>query len=358
MLAGTALLTGFACLLETGFASTGANAEMLRILPAILGGWSVAIVAFGVVSTVSLGIQHREREIALLRVIAAVPGQVRRMVVVETLLVAVPMTLLGVLPGLGLGWFVLQQMLVAGAVAAPVDLEVGRFSLVAGTATPLLASTAGPACVAAAIGLSLVSPVIIPTLGRLAAGSLGPVGRLAGRNLRAQAEQISTAVGALVLLVGIATGTLYMQSTEDSTRSGVAAGDAGAALAPANYLAVTMIVVFAGIAVTNTLAAVTRKRGREFGLLRWTAATRGQVLTMVTIEATVSAGLAIALGTAASTVTTVPDSLVRTGSPIPSGPVWIYLAVVAGTFTLAFLTTVTVTVRALRTRPVDALSAI
>lgn len=96
------------------------------------------------------------------------------------------------------------------------------------------------------------------------------MGRLAGRNLRAQAEQISTAVGALVLLVGIATGTLYMQSSEDSTRSGVAAGGAGAALAPANYLAVTMIVVSAGIAVTNTLPAATRRRGREFGLLRLT----------------------------------------------------------------------------------------
>jgi putative ABC transport system permease protein len=77
---------------------------------------------------------------------------------------------------------------------------------------------------------------------------------------------------------------------------------------------------------------------------------------MVTVEAFVTALIAVVLGTVAAAATTVPYSLVKVGSPIASGPAWMYLAVVAGAFLLAVLASTPTAMGALRTRPVDALT--
>jgi putative ABC transport system permease protein len=421
LVAGTALLTAFAALAETGLAG---NTEALAILAAIMGGWTMAIVAFGVVSTVSLVIGQRERELALLRSIGTTPGQVRGTVLVETVVVAVPAVLVGVLPGIGLGSFLLGRMVDAGVAHAPIELVATwrtatagavisllsaavaaviagrRASLVSpvlalaesadappqstvvskpklttgvafvvlglgsGISTlfmangPLLAAAAGPACIAVAIGLALLSPAVVAVTGRAATRLPSGVGRLALRNLDARAARASTVVGPLTLLVGIAAGTLYMQSTENSavTAVGAVTGDVAPQFAAANYLIVAMIIAFSTIAVTNTLIAATWHRRREFGLLRLTASTRGQVLGMVTVESTVSAVIAVVLGTIAAAVTTIPYSVVRTGSPIPAGRPWMYLAIAGGGFAISFAATFSTTVRATRIRPVAALA--
>lgn len=116
MVAGTALLTAFAALAETGISVPGAKS--LAILAWILGGWTVVIVAFGVVSTAALVIQQRERELALLRSIGAAPAQLRRSIMAETLAVATPSVVVGVAPGLALGSFLLAKVIDAGWCAA------------------------------------------------------------------------------------------------------------------------------------------------------------------------------------------------------------------------------------------------
>ncbi|MEU7983370.1 FtsX-like permease family protein [Streptosporangium canum] len=421
MATGTALLTAFASLLETGL-ETGHSSGFLIMLPAILGGWTVAIVAFGVVSTVSLTIQHREQELALLRSIAATPRQIRQNVVLETVIVALPAVVVGLLPGVALGAVVLGRLVDGGLVAASTELSAGWLCVAVGAGTslaaavaaalissrraasippvralgeaspsatrllgraraagglgllvvglslatgtlfmengPLLSSTAGPAGVAVAVGLALLSPLAVTPVGWFAHARIGATTRLAARNTRVRARHSAGVASPLILLVGIAAGTLYMQSTEDSIHRGPAvAGDVSAQLAPVNYLIVTMIIGFSAIVVINTLVAATRRRRREFGLLRLSAATRGQVLGMVTVEAVVTAGIAVVLGTVAAAATTVPYSLVKTGSPIASGPAWMYLAIVGGAFLLVMLATLPTTMGALRTRPIDALSA-
>ncbi|WP_371781521.1 FtsX-like permease family protein [Streptosporangium subroseum] len=416
MTAGTALLTAFASLLETGL-STGRDSGFLIMLPAILGGWTVAIVAFGVVSTVSLTVQHRERELALLRLIAATPRQIRRIVMLETLVAAVPGVVAGLLPGVALGAIVLGRLVDAGLVGATVELRAGwlcaaigagtsllaavaaaaissrraasvpparalmeaapsparnlsrarvagGFGLLAlgmslATATlfmadgPLLSSTAGPAGVAVAVGLALLGPIVIRPIGRLTQAGVGATARLAARNLHAGARQSGSVLSPLILLVGIAAGTLYMQSTEDSTHRTTESTQ----LAPVNYLVVTMIIGFTAIVVINTLVATTRARRREFGLLRLTAATRGQVLGLVAIEAVLTSGIAVVLGTVAAAATTVPYSLVKTGSPIASGPPWMYVAIAGGAFLLALLAALPTAMGALRVRPIVAATA-
>src|ERR1700704_4264914 len=55
---------------------------------AAFGGLAVFIAMFVVASTMGLSIQQREREIALLRAVAATPGQIRRMIAWEGTIVA------------------------------------------------------------------------------------------------------------------------------------------------------------------------------------------------------------------------------------------------------------------------------
>ena len=58
---------------------------------------------FVVASTMGLSIQQREREIALLRAVAATPGQIRRMIAWEAAIVALIGSAAGIWPGAVLG---------------------------------------------------------------------------------------------------------------------------------------------------------------------------------------------------------------------------------------------------------------
>ncbi|MFB8008439.1 FtsX-like permease family protein [Nocardia sp. NPDC056000] len=412
---GTALLTSFAALAETGLAAPANQGESMTMLAAIMGGWSVAIVVFGIASTVTLVVRQRGRELALLRTIGTTPRQVRRMVLLETGIVALPALAVGVLPGIGLGAFLLTRMVDAGVVTEPVDFVTTWRTVVSGAAIallaavaaaviaggraakiaptlalaessggtaqsvvsapklgfgllflliglgsgigtlfmadgPLLAAAAGPACVGVAIGLALLCPVLVGWLGRISAVLPNAVARLAIRNLAARAAASSTVVGPLAMLVGIATGTLYMQYTENGSPK-IAGDDIGAQFAVANYLVVGMIIAFCGIAVTNSLIAATWERRREFAGLRLTASTRDQVLGMITAESALAAALAILLGTVAAATTVIPYALVKTGSPVPHGSALSYLAIIGGTAAIACVTTFSTAVRATRPRP-------
>lgn len=67
-------------------------------------GMSVVIALIGIVNTLSLSIHERRREIGLLRAVGMTPAEVRRMVRLESLLIALLGTLTGLLSGLFLAW--------------------------------------------------------------------------------------------------------------------------------------------------------------------------------------------------------------------------------------------------------------
>lgn len=52
------------------------------------GGYVVLLIVFVVAGTIGLSVRHRRRDLALLRAVAATPGQVRRMLVAEAALLA------------------------------------------------------------------------------------------------------------------------------------------------------------------------------------------------------------------------------------------------------------------------------
>src|SRR5262249_36131566 len=66
---------------------------------AAFGGLALFIAMFVVATTMGLSIQQREREIALLRAVAATPGQIRRMIAWEAGIVALIGSAAGIWPG-------------------------------------------------------------------------------------------------------------------------------------------------------------------------------------------------------------------------------------------------------------------
>ncbi|WP_217134007.1 FtsX-like permease family protein [Streptomyces sp. AC558_RSS880] len=64
------------------------------------GGYAAMIIVFVVAGTVGLSVRHRRRDLALLRAVAATPGQVRRMLLAEVGLLAAVAAAVGVPAGL------------------------------------------------------------------------------------------------------------------------------------------------------------------------------------------------------------------------------------------------------------------
>ncbi|MFB7652455.1 MULTISPECIES: FtsX-like permease family protein [unclassified Streptomyces] len=115
-------------------------------------------------------------------------------------------------------WFSRTRLLVA------LFFLANGIGLAIATATvmedgPTLASTAGPASVLFCIGLALLAPgitkVMVALLRPLVRAFSGISGQLALRNASTAGVRMAGAVAPILLLVGIATGTLYMQSTEN-----------------------------------------------------------------------------------------------------------------------------------------------
>jgi putative ABC transport system permease protein len=75
----------------------------LIAVTASFGGLALFIAIFVVAGTMGLSIQQREREIALLRAVAATPGQIRRMIAWEATIIALVGSAAGIWPGIILG---------------------------------------------------------------------------------------------------------------------------------------------------------------------------------------------------------------------------------------------------------------
>ena len=77
--------------------------QMLFILYALLS-LAVVIAVLGIVNTLTLSVIERRQEIGMLRAVGSRRGQIRTMIILESVQMAVFGALLGILMGLGLGW--------------------------------------------------------------------------------------------------------------------------------------------------------------------------------------------------------------------------------------------------------------
>ncbi|GLW07649.1 ABC transporter permease [Microtetraspora sp. NBRC 13810] len=162
-----------------------AEAARVRLisLGGALGGTSLLVAILVVAGTSALSVQQREREIALLRAVAATPGQVRRMLGGEALLVAAVAGAIGSVAGVGLGFWLRSRFVALGALPEHLGLVVSPFPVLAALFATVLAAWAAARLSArraarirpvAALGEAAL-PATRPPLGRLIAG-LGFVG--------------------------------------------------------------------------------------------------------------------------------------------------------------------------------------
>ena len=77
--------------------------QMLTILYALLA-LAVIIAILGIVNTLTLGVIERRQEIGMLRAVGTQRRQIRTMITVESVQIALFGALMGILMGLGMGW--------------------------------------------------------------------------------------------------------------------------------------------------------------------------------------------------------------------------------------------------------------
>ena len=77
--------------------------QMLTILYALLA-LAVVIAVLGIVNTLTLGVIERRQEIGMLRAVGTQRRQIRTMITVESVQIALFGALMGILMGLGMGW--------------------------------------------------------------------------------------------------------------------------------------------------------------------------------------------------------------------------------------------------------------
>ena len=82
---------------------------MLSILYALLA-LAVIIAVLGIINTLTLGVIERRQEIGMLRAVGAYRGQIRTMIIVEAVQIAVFGAIMGILAGLGLGWAFIEVL--------------------------------------------------------------------------------------------------------------------------------------------------------------------------------------------------------------------------------------------------------
>ncbi|MEU1202628.1 FtsX-like permease family protein [Streptomyces sp. NPDC005813] len=122
-----------------------------------------------------------------------------------------------------------------------------------------------------------------------------------------------------------------------------------------NYLLAGLILAYAGVTVATTQAMNTTARRREFALLRLAGTTPAQVMRMMRWESLAVVVAGVGGGLLASAPALVLVSLAVTGSPWPTVPPLVFLAIAGATAALAALAALVPARIVLRTRPVEAI---
>ncbi|MDU0292580.1 ABC transporter permease [Saccharothrix longispora] len=99
------------------------NSQLDQVLGFIwaLIGLAVVIALFGIANTLTLSVLERTRESALLRALGLTRGQLRLMLVIESVLMAVMGAAIGLVLGIGFGWVVIEAV---SSDTVPFDLVV------------------------------------------------------------------------------------------------------------------------------------------------------------------------------------------------------------------------------------------
>lgn len=119
------------------------GAETLIVLASVFGGLATLVAVFVVGGTVALSVSQRHREFALMRATGATPRQLRRMLLGETLIVALLAAAGGWAAGPYAGTLLYEQLVDAGLVEGIVVHSQGWIPAAAAGGALLLTAVAG-----------------------------------------------------------------------------------------------------------------------------------------------------------------------------------------------------------------------
>ncbi|MEU5877074.1 FtsX-like permease family protein [Spirillospora sp. NPDC047279] len=230
------------------FVGSDSGRVKLISMGAALGGTSLIVAVLAVVGTFGLAVQQRERELALLRAVAATPRQLRRMIGREALLVGFAATVPGAVAGLFLGNAVHGAFADLDAIPANLPLVVGPFAPIVAVAVTTTAAWLAARISARrvarlrpveALGEAALAPARAPWP-RLAAGAValagGVVLTFVLRSIHTEAGSGPlTPVTALLFAAGVALlGPVLARAALTLTGLPLRAGGGVAGLADAN----------------------------------------------------------------------------------------------------------------------------
>lgn len=182
---GAAVLTGDARG-KAEYPELQAARTTLIAVTASFGGLALFIAIFVVASTMGLSIQQREREIALLRAVAATPGQIRRMIAWEASIVGLVGSAAGIWPGAILG------------------RELGQGLVDHGVAPPNLTVSAGWLPIAAAVGGGVLAALLAVLAAGRRAARVPPTHALTEAAVEPRLLGPGRVIGGLLALAGAA----------------------------------------------------------------------------------------------------------------------------------------------------------
>lgn len=221
-------------------------------------------------------------------------------------------------------------------------------------------SVAGQGCIASAIGLALLSPIVLRALAlpielatrRGAAASA----YVAVSAVRERTRQIAAVTMPVIVLTGLAVGTLYIQKIHDDTNAaeGIVVTVEDRGVQTLNLIIIGMISLFAAVVLINNCVASLLARRQEFGLARKIGATPGQLLRAVAWETGIAATCGLTLGTVSAAIGIAGFAYGRTGSMSPDLDSTPYLAVVALVIGLTFAASLPAARRSLTVPMIDA----
>ncbi|MCP3758952.1 FtsX-like permease family protein [Streptomyces sp. TBY4] len=267
-----------------------------------MGGTSLLVAVLVVVGTFSLSIQQRHRELALLRAIAATPGQLRRMIGREALLVGLAAGIAGALAGLPLAAWLHGRFVEAGVVPVTLERTAGIFPMIAAVGASLLGAWAAARITARRVARVRPAEALAeaaversrPRWARLVAGVLllaaGAVLVAVLSTLRTEPASTPVTFLAVVVLAGAVSllGPLIVKAAAALLAGPLRLAGPGGRLATANLRgnatrmasAVTPLTLLIGMActvlfVTPTLGDAARAQAREGVRAEWVLQGRG-----------------------------------------------------------------------------------
>lgn len=124
------------------FPEAAKSSENLIVLAGVFGGLVLSVSLFVVATTLGLSIQQRQRELAMLRAVGTTPGQLRRMVVGEAMIMSVFATGLGCVLGVYFGQWLFEQLSGNGVAPEAMNFRLGWIPMIIAVGSGLLVSLA------------------------------------------------------------------------------------------------------------------------------------------------------------------------------------------------------------------------